>query len=85
MPIKLQLSTTELAPATFNAADNTMTIAGQSNVGTYTFTNSDEQTTVTLSLMGVVELSGDLVPVGGSYTICSASITGDRRTQEVPA
>ena len=71
------LDTDAVITATFNAADNTMTIAGQSNVGTYTFTNSDEQTTVTLSLMGVVELSGDLVPVGGSYTICSASITGD--------
>ena len=63
--------------ATFNAADNTMVIAAQSNVGTYTFTNSGEQTTVTLSLMGVVEMSGRLVPVGGSYTICSAAITGD--------
>lgn len=71
------LDTDAVITATFNAADNTMVIAAQSNVGTYTFTNSGEQTTVTLSLMGVVELSGDLVPVGGSYTICSAAITGD--------
>ncbi|MCR5519024.1 MAG: hypothetical protein K6F21_01715, partial [Bacteroidales bacterium] len=63
--------------ATFNATDSTMVIAAQSNVGTYTITNSGEQTTVTLSLMGVVEMSGRLVPVGGSYPICSAAITGD--------
>ena len=64
--------------AEFDPSDNSFSIKTHMDLGQYTFNNSGKSVTVTMRLTGLVTYDGSPdVPVGGNYTICKVSLTGD--------